>query len=94
MKTANELIIAIGPVVYINPDLITNPTEVASLVGIISWTPACAYPEYPSVSVRVTEALQWIKDKTGNYMIPVICNYLYLCIYNCFISNNMKIFLD
>ena len=70
--------------------------KVATLVGIISWTPACAYPEYPSVSVRVTEALQWIKDKTGNYMIPVICNYLYLCIYsvNRFIFNNMRIFLD
>ena len=65
----------IGPLVYINPDLSVNPSKLATLVGIMSWQPGCADLEYPTVYARVTTALQWIKDTTGDCRLNFTIHY-------------------
>ena len=65
----------IGPLVYINPDPTVNPNKLAILVGIMSWQPGCADLEYPTVFARVTTALQWIKDTTGDIKLNLNIHY-------------------
>ena len=65
----------IGPLVYINPDSTVNPNKLATLVGIMSWQPGCADLEYPTVFARVTTALQWIKDTTGDFKLNLTIYY-------------------
>ena len=70
-----KLPFTIGPLVYINPDPTVNPNKLATLVGIMSWQPGCADLEYPTVFARVTTALQWIKDTTGDIKLNLAIHY-------------------
>ena len=63
------MIVIKGPIVYINPDRSQNPDRTAILVGIASWGAACADPQYPSVSARITNALDWIQKETGKEVL-------------------------
>ena len=70
------MIVIKGPIVYINPDRSQNPDRTAVLVGIASWGAACADPQYPSVSARITNALDWIQKETGNVVLFAMKRYL------------------
>ena len=47
--------------VYIDPN---DPRKIPTLLGIVSFTGACGYAEYPDVFGRVTKILDWIESKT------------------------------
>ena len=50
--------------VYIDPN---DPRKIPTLLGIVSFTGACGYAEYPDVFGRVTTILDWIESKTRKY---------------------------
>ena len=54
--------IILGPLVYIDPN---TDVRTATLIGIVSWSGACGYPEYPDVYGRVTKIVEWITKETG-----------------------------
>ena len=62
----------VAPLVYIERS--DNSQSPATVVGIASWVAACGDVNYPDIFARVTHALQWILDKTGN----LIFKYFYL----------------
>ena len=47
--------------VYIDPN---DPRKIPTLLGIVSFSGACGYAEYPDVFGRVTKILDWIESKT------------------------------
>ena len=57
----------LGPLVLIERK--GNSDGIATLIGIISWGPACGYARYPTVYARVSKVLDWIKKETGNFTI-------------------------
>ena len=50
--------------VYIDPN---DPRKIPTLLGIVSFSGACGYAEYPDVFGRVTKILDWIESKTRKY---------------------------
>ena len=49
-----------------------NKGRIGIVIGIASWSGACATPIWPDVYARVTNALKWIEALTGKYRV-----YLY-----------------
>jgi len=50
-----------GPMAWLDPK-----TEEVKIIGIVSLTYGCGYPNSPNVFAKVTSGLDWIKSITGN----------------------------
>ena len=62
--------IAIAGLVWIDPK--DNPLEIATIIGVTSWSSSCGDDEYPPVFGKVTQVLDWIQDTTSKYIKRVL----------------------